>query len=717
MAASLWAKAVLRGVAGCSRQAVSSPSRQYGRTVSKRWASAVAVQEESASPSVTPVDVPLAPDELSLHSDQPTFSTLKGSVSHDTLKAIMVKPFNLKHMSPVQAAVLPLLPALAEPYDPEAPSDAPTRDILVKARTGTGKTLAFLVPAIEARLKAIQAYSKQAAKDAGRPSDKSLEERAARLFTRTEVGTLVISPTRELATQIANEALRLSHHHTGFEVRLFVGGNSKKLQMRDWMRGRRDIVVATPGRLRDLLESEPEVSKGIAKARTLILDEADTLLDMGFRDDIDGIIQYLPKTPERQTMMFSATVSPAIRQVARATLDKNHIFINCVSDSAPPVHSHIPQYHTVLPSAEQQLPHVLRLLAQDQLLNAGKAKSIVFLPTTKMTQLYATFLRELSKTCLPSGRNTHVYEMHSKRQQGQRDSTSSAFRNDQSGAAILVSSDVSARGVDYPGVTRVIQVGIPSGTDLYVHRVGRTGRGNNVSGRADLVLLPWEMGFVTWHLTDVPLKPLTTNELTNQVKELAAQYDANLDVSPAAADTQRTGRQRGGAPQKYTPYSASLEAMPDNVSALLSQIDESAVEETMTSLLGYYVGKVQELRVQKGVIVQGCKDWTVEACGLSTPPFISEAFLRKLGLNDGRSKDSGRARSDQSRYGRASSGGSEWTSRGSNYRRPQETGRGDFQRGGRGGREDRKYGYEASPRDSRDFQSSPAEYRGSRFRR
>lgn len=173
-------------------------------------------------------------------------------------------------MTAVQAAVLPLLPDLIKPHSSSSAEGNPppaARDLLVKARTGTGKTLAFLVPAIEARLNAIEEAGRQAVKNAGLVTDKHLESRAKRIFTRTEVGTLIISPTRELATQIANETLRLAYHHDTFEVRLFTGGTSKRLQMRDWMKGRRDIVVATPGRLLDLLHSEPEVKNGIAKTQ------------------------------------------------------------------------------------------------------------------------------------------------------------------------------------------------------------------------------------------------------------------------------------------------------------------------------------------------------------------------------------------------------------------------------------------------------------------
>lgn len=172
---------------------------------------------------------------------------------------------SLTRMSPVQAAVFPLLPKLAEPYDPKAPEDDPARDILVKAKTGTGKTLAFLVPAVEARLKAVEEHAQKVCLDAGRASDDGLARRARMAYRSEHVGALIISPTRELATQIVHEAQRLTAHLDDFGVRLFVGGASKGPQMRDWMRGKRDILVATPGRLRDFIQTEPEVSRGLAK--------------------------------------------------------------------------------------------------------------------------------------------------------------------------------------------------------------------------------------------------------------------------------------------------------------------------------------------------------------------------------------------------------------------------------------------------------------------
>ncbi|KAH7921569.1 DEAD-domain-containing protein [Leucogyrophana mollusca] len=596
----------------------------------------------------------------------PSFSSLKDTVAYPTLKALTEKPYQLKHMTSVQAEVLRLLPELAEPYDSEAASDArrSARDILVKAKTGTGKTFAFLIPAIEARLNAIDAWAKQAVKNAGLAADKQLEARARRQFTREHAGTLIISPTRELATQIANTALQLTHHHKDFEVRLFYGGGSRKLQMRDWMKGRRDIVVATPGRLRDLLQSEPEVAHGLSKCKMLVLDEADTLLDMGFRDDIDAIMSYLPPTPERQTFLFSATVSTQIRQVARSVLDKNHTFIDVVPKDESPVHAHVPQYHTVLPKAADQIPHILRLLAHDQLTNPGKSKSMVFLPTARMTQLFATLLRELSKTVLPAVRNTRVYEIHAKRTQESRSATSEAFRNDKSGAAILVSSDVSARGVDYPGVTRVIQVGIPAGTEQYIHRIGRTGRGGATEGRGDLVLLPWEIGFLSWQLNEVPLRPLTITELKSQITDLCAKYDEDPSkfFPKALPKYDAKGRPLRDGPRPFvSPIAPRMETIDESISELLDNVDEEAIKETFASLLGYYLAKSPELRVQRGIILEGLKDWSMETCGLPTPPFVSNAFLEKMGVSDGRTKHFGKPMRNKDDYRNP---GPHWAGRG-----------------------------------------------------
>jgi len=386
-----------------------------------------------------------------------------------------------------------------------------------------------------------------------------------------------------------------------------------------------------------------------------VLDEADTLLDMGFREDIEYITEKMPPSPERQAFMFSATISKAIREIAREVLDPNHVFVNCVTEESP-VHANVSQYHTVLPSASDQLPHILRLIAHDQLANNGRSKTVVFFPTTKMTQLYHTLLREVSKTTLPFGRNTRFYELHSKRSQDQRTRASNAFRADISGASVLVTSDVSARGVDYPGVTRVIQVGIPPTADIYVHRVGRTGRAGT-EGRGDLVLLPWETGFTTWQMGSIPLKTVTVDELTSQVEELATEADKH--------NTHTRAKQ---------PYLTTLKSLDDNVKELLTMVDESAVKDTFISSIGYYLAKSHELRIQRQAIIDGLKKWAVQALGISKAPHISEDYLARFGVRKEKdhrfgSRSAPYPGSDRKRPA------SRWTDRGNQWGRGSQSGR------------------------------------------
>lgn len=206
------------------------------------------------------------------NSDQPKFETLQDAVSVRTLKALTGDPFRLVHMSPVQARVLPLLPGLVQPPASDGEHKGP-RDLMVKARTGTGKTLAFLVPAVEARLNALRRVAEEVAQSSATNS-KLVITRGVEKYARTKVGTLIISPTRELATQIANEAIKLTKHHDKFEIRIFVGGLPQRKQLREWNVGRRDIVVATPGRLRDFIENEPGFKEDLGTAemvRPLVL--------------------------------------------------------------------------------------------------------------------------------------------------------------------------------------------------------------------------------------------------------------------------------------------------------------------------------------------------------------------------------------------------------------------------------------------------------------
>lgn len=445
-----------------------------------------------------------------------------------------------------------------------------------------------------------------------------------------------------------------------------------------------------------------------------MLDEADSLLDMGFQPDLLAIQEHMPKSPERQTFLFSATISPAIRNIARASLAKQHKYINCVSADHSPVHAHIPQYHTVLPSAEHQIPHVLRVIAHDQLINPGNSKTIVFLPTTKMTMLFAEVLRSLATPLLPAGGHTNVYEIHSKKSMDGRTRASNRFRNDTSGAAILVTSDVSARGVDYPGVSRVLQVSIPSTGEQYVHRVGRTGRAGSTRGRGDLVLLPWERGFVTHQLSQVPLKPLTVQDLTTEVLGLTKSHDEDpksffggeIPMVSRGGGMERSrsfgSRKQTSNPMFKPSLTPSIEDIPRAVTDLVSTADPESINESFSSLLGYYAGKVSELNVRKSDILEGCKEWATQAGGLKEPPYLSQAFLDKVGFGNMEAMD--RMRRGGFREPRRNSFASRGRDNvmqegGGGYGRDRE--RGGFDSGKRdfGGRGGDRGGFDAGRRD------------------
>ena len=211
--------------------------------------------------------------EVDPNAEPRSFESMNGALSEETLKALTKSPYKFTHMTPVQAAVFDYLPRLSDPYNPEASFDGPEpspRDLLVKARTGTGKTAAFVIPAIEQRVKALKAFGEQARLDSGLPRKEFQVSRVVQKYAAENAGVLIISPTRELASQIAKEASNLAYHHRGLEVQLFIGGSSKYRQMRDWMTKRRDIVVATPGRLRDVLMSEPEVKKAFKRTSLVV---------------------------------------------------------------------------------------------------------------------------------------------------------------------------------------------------------------------------------------------------------------------------------------------------------------------------------------------------------------------------------------------------------------------------------------------------------------
>jgi ATP-dependent RNA helicase MSS116, mitochondrial len=251
-------------------------------------------------------------------------------------------------------------------------------DVLVKARTGTGKTLAFLIPAIEVLIQerkrtSIQNRSNMRHGEVGSTSPK----------------ILVLSPTRELAQQIKQEAVNLCVHHN-MGVTLLVGGSNMNSDVRALNRmgeGHNDIIVATPGRMLAHLQETPGFAEQVKGVKVYVMDEADRLLDMGFKRDIDQITNYLNQRNsgqlgKRQTLLFSATVAPEIREIAGRTLLPGYKCIDTVGDEVEQTHSHVPQLLICAP-LDQQLRVIIQLLEQHQKENPAGYKIIMFFDTTR----------------------------------------------------------------------------------------------------------------------------------------------------------------------------------------------------------------------------------------------------------------------------------------------------------------------------------------------
>ncbi|CAO2204732.1 unnamed protein product [Urochloa humidicola] len=301
------------------------------------------------------------------------------------------------------------------------------RDIVAVAKTGSGKTLGYLLPGF-ILLKRLQHNSREG------PT------------------VLVLSPTRELATQIQDEAIKFGKSSRISSTCLY-GGAPKGPQLRELDRGA-DIVVATPGRLNDILEMN---RVNLRQVSYLVLDEADRMLDMGFEPQIRKIVKQIP--PRRQTLMYTATWPKEVRKIASDLL-VNPIQVNIGNTDQLVANKSITQHVEVishLSEKSRRLDQILR--SQDR-----GSKVIIFCSTKRMCdQLARNLSREYGASAI-----------HGDKSQGERDSVLSDFRSGR--CPILVATDVAARGLDIKDIRVVVNYDFPTGVEDYVHRIGRTGR-------------------------------------------------------------------------------------------------------------------------------------------------------------------------------------------------------------------------------------------------
>ncbi len=362
-----------------------------------------------------------------------------------------IKYAGFKEPSPVQKEAIPIV--------------LEGSDIVAQAHTGTGKTAAFGLPILNM------------------------------MECSGEVEALVIVPTRELATQVSDELFRFGRN-LGINTATVYGGSSYGRQIKHINNS--SIVVATPGRLLDLLEKE-QVD---LNPQFVVLDEADEMLDMGFLDDIKKIFEFLPSS--RQTLMFSATMPKQIKDLTKTILYEPKYVTITKKDST---NENIEQYYYVVEERERD-DAIIRLMDYK-----NPSKSIVFCRTKKEVDRLSNFL---------SSQGYRSKGLHGDMEQREREEVIKAFKR--GNLETLVATDVAARGLDVSDVSHVFNYHIPFDSESYVHRIGRTGRAGK-KGLAISIVTPHEF---------------------NSLKKIQKDVGSNLQskVIPTIADVQMQNRDK-----------------------------------------------------------------------------------------------------------------------------------------------------------------------------
>ncbi|KAL8823420.1 MAG: hypothetical protein Q9191_005871 [Dirinaria sp. TL-2023a] len=422
-------------------------------------------------PSTSPLSLPTMDKEPSKFSDL--------NLSAKTMQAIEDMKFDT--MTEIQKRGIPPLMA--------------GRDVLGAAKTGSGKTLAFLIPAVEMLS-------------------------ALRFKPRNGTGVIVVSPTRELALQIFGVARELMANHSQ-TYGIVIGGANRRAEAEKLAKGV-NLIIATPGRLLDHLQNtQGFVYKNI---KALVIDEADRILEVGFEDEMRQIVKILPKD-ERQTMLFSATQTTKVEDLARISLRPGPLYINVDRTEHSTVEG-LTQGYVVCDSDKRFL------LLFSFLKRMKKKKIIVFFSSCNCVKYHSELLNYID---LP------VLDLHGKQKQQKRTNTFFEFCNAKQGT--LICTDVAARGLDIPAVDWIVQYDPPDDPRDYIHRVGRTARGSDGKGQSLMFLQPSEVGFLK-HLKDarVPLEEFEfpSNKISNVQNQLEKLIGQNYYLNKSAKDGYRS---------------------------------------------------------------------------------------------------------------------------------------------------------------------------------
>jgi ATP-independent RNA helicase DbpA len=455
-----------------------------------------------------------------------SFSALPlGAAQHANLVAM-----GYSSMTPVQAASLP--PALAG------------RDVLARAKTGSGKTAAFGIALIHGL------------KDA----------------ERTRAQALVLCPTRELVDQVIGELRLLARVRPNTRLLALVGGRALAAQKQSLLHGA-DILVGTPGRVLDHLRRG---TLDLGGAMTLVLDEADRMLDMGFADDMDAIIAALPR--ERQTLLFSATYPGTIAAMSRR-VQRDPLTVSVDATHRPG-------------TIEQLFCETAPEARGDALLTLYRhfrpASSLVFCQTRKSCDAVASLLRQ---------HRIEALALHGDLEQGERDAVLVQFAN--GSCPVVVATDVAARGLDVPGLAAVFNYDLPRDGAVYLHRIGRTGRAGE-TGRAVSLFVAAE----AWRLdaiaaeTGEPCRQLALPSLEADPRFVLRGAMATLEVNAGRRQKLRPGDLLGALTGEGQVPGASIGKISIFDNRAFVAIDRSRAREAVAFLAGGRV-KGRRLRVRR----------------------------------------------------------------------------------------------------------------------
>lgn len=466
-------------------------------------------------------------------------------------------------------------------------------DVIAQARTGTGKTLAFLMPIVQRMLR----------------DPKFASQRPSIADTRA----LIISPTRELAEQIGEEAKKIVRG-TGVQVQLAVGGTQKQFHLKLMQRQGCHILVGTPGRVQDLL-ADPYNGLSLDDIQTFVLDEADRLLDIGFADAIRQIQTFMPSRAlrDRQTLMFSATMPRSVVGLVKETMKPDFKFVRTVDPEDAATHESVPQHIVFLPGLQNQIPAITEIATKA--IEAHKRdpennmpfKAIVFFRSLNEVRLAYETMKNLRDPAARGGLfSPHplapckIIEMSSQLEQRERSANSQAFRNAES--AILISSDVTARGMDFPNVSHVIQIGSPQRREDYIHRLGRTGRAGK-PGQGWLLL---------------------QDDERNDYRQLAKSLHAHNVIEDQSLETAQLDMTQ---PSQLSPQTAKIMQVVEAGVRGVSMRTKGKAYQSVLSVLN------QSGNSSKQEMVNQANELSKFGWGLETPPTVSSLWASKLGFS------------------------------------------------------------------------------------